>query len=219
MVNRHRLRRRTYTLWQTFKRVIQYRLIVPIKRSNKPPEHTARATCVGLFLAMNPLIGVQMYLCFIVWLISKHFFKKDFSLPIACAWTWVTNVFTMVPVDYLFFVTGKFLMGEHKIYSYGYFMKAFSEKFTDDMTVWQNLVAMFDILVKDWGAAMFIGAVPWMMIVSTFGYFLSYRYALKRHMRKQVILAKSLEKRYEMEFEYAKRKERDAKEKENEFVR
>ena len=98
-------------------------------------------------------------------------------------------------------------------------MTAFSEKFTDDMTVWQNLVAMFDILVKDWGSAMFIGAVPWMMIVSTVGYFLSYRYALKRHMRKQVILAKSLEKRYEMEFEYAKRKEREAKEKESEFVR
>lgn len=219
MLLKKKLRRRTYTLWQTFKRVVQYRLIIPIKRSNKPPEFTARATFVGLFLAMNPLIGVQMYLCFIAWLFSKHILKKDFSLPIACAWTWVTNVFTMIPTDYVFFVTGKYLMGEREFYSYKYFLGAFSESFTENMTMWENLKAMFNILVKDWGTAMFVGAIPWMIGASVLGYFLSYKYAFRRHLKKQIILAKALEKAYQKEFEIAKRKEQEAREKESEFVR
>ncbi|OPZ76095.1 MAG: hypothetical protein BWY78_01477 [Alphaproteobacteria bacterium ADurb.Bin438] len=214
---KRRIRRKTYTLWQTLKRVLQYRLIIPMKRSNKPPEFTARATFVGVFLAMNPMVGVQMYLCFLVWLFSKHLLKKDFSLPIACAWTWITNVFTMIPTDYVFFVTGKYILGERELYSYSYFFDTFKESFKDNMTLLENVKVMIDIFVKDWGVAMFVGAVPWMIVSSLLGYFISYRYALRRYMKKQIILAKALEKAYQKEFEEQKRREQEAKE--SEFVR
>ena len=91
--------------WDVFVRLVKFKILVPILRSNQPPSYTARGSLVGLIWAMTPLIGVQMYLVFMTWLIAKKFFKWDFNLPIALAWTCVTNVFTLAPTYYLFFVT------------------------------------------------------------------------------------------------------------------
>ena len=102
---------RDFSLWERLSRLARHRLVVPIKRSPHPPEHTARAVMFGVFWAMTPLVGVQMYLVFFTWLACRRSEKLNFSLIIGLAWTWISNVFTMWPLYYVFYVTGKFLLG------------------------------------------------------------------------------------------------------------
>jgi hypothetical protein len=97
------------SIWDKGIRLIRIRLIVPLLRSPHPPEYKARGVAVGLAWAMTPLVGIQMWLVFMTWVASRKFFKWDFSLPLAIAWTWLTNVFTMIPIYYIFYVTGQII--------------------------------------------------------------------------------------------------------------
>ena len=86
-------------------------LRIPLIRSQKPAEYKAKGVAVGLAWAMTPLVGIHMWLVFMTWVIWKKFSPKGFSLTLGLAWTWVTNVFTMVPAYYMFYVTGQLMMG------------------------------------------------------------------------------------------------------------
>ena len=52
-------------------RILKYRLLVPILRSNLPPVETARGVAVGLVSAMNPFVGIQMALVGAFWAFQK----------------------------------------------------------------------------------------------------------------------------------------------------
>ncbi|MDR1977218.1 MAG: DUF2062 domain-containing protein, partial [Synergistaceae bacterium] len=56
---------------ERFRRLVQLRLIVPIKRSRRPPEYSARGALVGLAWAFTPLIGFQIYLCLATWIVAR----------------------------------------------------------------------------------------------------------------------------------------------------
>ena len=90
---------------------MRYKLLVPMKRSPHPPEYTARGVGIGIFWALTPLIPGQMYLVFMTWLALRWSKRTDFNVLIALAWVWTTNVFTMGPVYYTFYVTGEILLG------------------------------------------------------------------------------------------------------------
>ncbi|MGY8991135.1 MAG: DUF2062 domain-containing protein, partial [Rhodospirillales bacterium] len=92
-------------------RLIRYRLLIPLKRSAHSPEYTARGVMVGMVWAMTPTVGIQMGLVFGTWLFTRKFFKWDFSLINGMAWTWTTNVFTLIPIYYTFYITGQLMMG------------------------------------------------------------------------------------------------------------
>ncbi len=104
-------RARKHSAWEGMKRLTRYRLIVPIKRSKHPPTYTAHGSLVGLAWAFTPLVGIQMYLVFMTWVIGRKVFKYDFNLIVALAWTWVTNVATMLPTYYIFYITGQIMLG------------------------------------------------------------------------------------------------------------
>ena len=86
------------SLIRRFGRLLYLKLIVPLKRSKHPVSYTARGVLVGMMWAMTPLVGIQMTTVWFTWITAKFLFKWDFSLPVALAWTWVTNVFTMFPI-------------------------------------------------------------------------------------------------------------------------
>ena len=92
-------------------RLVRYRIIIPLKRSRHPPEHTARGVMVGLVWGFTPTVGIQMPLVFVTWLVARRLFKWDFSVIIGMAWTWITNVVTMGPMYYAFYLTGQVLLG------------------------------------------------------------------------------------------------------------
>ena len=90
-------------------RLSRLKLLIPLRRSPHAPEYSARGVAVGMFWALTPLVGIQMYLCLMTWLFAKPFKEMQFSLVISFAWTWVTNVFTMFPIYYVFYVTGQII--------------------------------------------------------------------------------------------------------------
>ena len=96
---------------QNLTRLLKLRLVIPILRSPHPPEHTARGVAIGTMWAMTPLVGIQMWLVSMTWIVYKKVFKTSFSLPLGLAFTWITNVFTMVPMYYIFYVTGQLMLG------------------------------------------------------------------------------------------------------------
>ncbi len=172
-------------------RLLRYRLIIPILRGQSPPEQTARGVLVGLVCAMTPLVGIQMILVALVWAVQRVVAPDwRFNIIVAMAWTWVTNVFTVPLVYYVFLVTGRLMLGRFES-SLGF--SNFEEKLEEIlnigggglMAVWDITVAMVDL----WGVPLFIGCLPWAILCGFVGYkwSLSFQEARQRRLRSGII--------------------------------
>lgn len=163
-------------------RLSRLKLLIPLRRSPHEPEYSARGVAVGMFWALTPLVGIQMYLCLVTWFIAKPTRKFRFSLVIACAWTWVTNVFTMLPVYYTFYATGQIMRGDwHNITGYETFLSSWDEAFADGGGFWQVALDLMALLAKELGLSMGIGCLPY----AIFGSWLSYKLSLKYIRRRR----------------------------------
>jgi uncharacterized protein (DUF2062 family) len=173
--------------WQRLSRLLRFRLAIPMMRSRHSPEHAARGTMIGLLWAFTPTVGIQMPLVFVTWIIARRLFGWDFSLLLGLAWTWVTNAFTLVPTYYLFYLTGQVMLGHWgDLSGYDRFAGIWANAFQPDLSLWQEVVIMSKVLILDWGAAMWLGSLPWAALTG----FLGYRYSLKfvlahRHARAE----------------------------------
>ena len=168
------------TLWEKTKRLIRSRLIVPLLRSPHPPEYKARGVAVGMAWAMTPLVGIQMTTVFLTWLIAKKVFKWGFSLPLALAWTWVTNVLTMIPIYYVFYLTGQVMRGHfHNLSGYESLTHTMRETFMADLTFTEECSLLFKLLLEDWGVSMAVGCLPWLVVCSVTSYYLTLKF--ERH--------------------------------------
>lgn len=170
-----------------FRRLCRYRLVIPIKRSPHPPEHTARGVMIGLMWGLTPSVGAQMIFCLITWVIARRFFKWDFSLIVSLAWTWTTNVITLVPAYYLFFITGQLMLGKFDDLSgYGDFAAAWANAIQDQThaTFWESAWFYTVLLFKGWGVPMLIGCIPWSIFGGWMGYTWSLRF-IRRHRRRK----------------------------------
>lgn len=92
-------------------RMARYRLHIPIIRNKQPVHVVARGVMVGMIWAMTPFFGLHMTFVLATWLFTTRILKWDFSLVNGLAWTWTTNVFTVLPAFYLFYLTGQTLLG------------------------------------------------------------------------------------------------------------
>ena len=179
--------RRKRGVWNRLLRLTRYRLVIPILRSKHPPEYTARGVMVGLAWAMTPLVGIQMYLVFMTWLATRKLFNWDFSLIVGLAWTWVTNVFTMLPCYYVFYLTGQLMLGNwDDISGYNSFVAAYRDTFEAGLTTWETVKLYAVMVVKDWGVAMAVGSLPWAAVGGWLGYRFGLVYALRRARRLQL---------------------------------
>ena len=171
--------KKKHSLWQNFKRVCRYRLVIPLLRSPHPPEYKARGVAVGTAWAMTPLVGIQMYLVFMTWLFAKKVFKWNFSLALGLAYTWITNVITMIPIYYGFYVTGQVMMGR-SIAAYSNLKNTLENAFLADYTFWEKWGAFFKMLVNDWGVAMAVGCLPWALVFGPLSYYLVLKFERAR---------------------------------------
>ncbi|PJZ69835.1 hypothetical protein CH373_10570 [Leptospira perolatii] len=87
-------------------RIIHRQIILPFQETHSPVTEVSLGTSIGLFWSLTPLIGIQMYLGFITWVILR-IIKIRFYLPIAIAMIWITNPVTMPFFYYLFYFVGK----------------------------------------------------------------------------------------------------------------
>jgi uncharacterized protein (DUF2062 family) len=168
--------------------LFRYRLMVPLKRSVHPPEYVARGVMIGLAWGLTPTIGVQMGLCFLTWMIAKRWFGWDFSVVIAMAWTWTTNVLTMFPAYYLFFVTGQFMLGRYdSVTDYGAFLSSWQQNVAheDSMGYWEWVWTYSVMLAKGWGVPMLLGSLPWAALGGWLGYICSLRFVRRYRQIRQ----------------------------------
>ena len=157
--------------------LMRQRLLHPLLRSRKPPEHTARGVLVGLAIALTPTVGIQMIAVFGLWLLTGRFMRQwDFNLVAALAWCWVTNIATAPPLYYLYIVTGRLLLGQWGGLQ-GY--EAFAETLSSSMPqnagwlqeAWLYVVNLF----KVFGVPLFVGCIPWAILGAWAGYVWSLR--------------------------------------------
>ena len=174
---------RRFTFWQKIKRVCRYRLIIPLLRSPHPPKYKALGVSVGVAWAMTPLVGIQMWLVFMTWLLFKKVFRRDFSLVLGLAYTWITNVFTMIPIYYGFYVTGQIMMNR-PITSYSDLKGTMEKVFFADYTLWEKVVTSCKLLLEDWGLGMGVGCLPWAFVCGVGSYYLTMRYERLRSERR-----------------------------------
>ncbi len=152
--------------------------MVPLKRTRHPPEYVARSVSVGLFWAMTPSVGVQMACVLVHWLVARRVPRWDFNMVHAMAWTWVTNMFTVLPVYYVFYVTGQVLLGRFDdLTGYHGFLRLWSASFAATDVAASGFVdtpASFwvyvDVIFAGWGLAMLVGCIPYAVVAAWLGY-------------------------------------------------
>ena len=152
--------------------LVHDKLVVPLHRSKHPPEYTARGVFFGLLIALTPTVGIQMPIVFGIWLLVRRLRPSaDFSLVVALAWTWVTNVATAPPLYYLYIVSGRIMLGHwDNLQGYDVFAERLAQTMPQDAgwleTAWLYVVNLFDIF----GVPLFVGCLPWMVFGAWAGY-------------------------------------------------
>lgn len=178
---------RSFNLWQKLGRAARYKLVVPIQRSAHPPEYTALGVAVGLGWAMTPLVGIQMPLTFLTWVIMRSCGKSwDFNLIVALAWNWVSNVFTMAPLYYVFYLTGQvMLLRWHDLTGYATFVDLWNEVLAGEQGFWEQVLSVLGFLVQQQGLALAVGCLPFAVL----GFWQGYVQSLKFMKARQEKLA------------------------------
>ena len=147
-----------------------------------------------MLLAMTPTIGIQMFMIAGAWLFLTKIIKWDFSLLAGLGWTWTSNVFTMIPLYYLFYITGQIMLGNfNDISGFDQFSELVGNISNNPtMTFWEKTSMWIVNLFKGWGVPMFLGSIPWAILSSWLGYKIAYNYVVKhREKRTARMIAKS----------------------------
>jgi uncharacterized protein (DUF2062 family) len=157
-------------------RGLRYRLLIPVLRSTQSPEYTARGVANGVFWGLTPTVGLQTIEITSTWLVARALLRKDSSLLQAYLWVWVNNPITMIPMYFLFYVTGLLMLGDvSRASGYGAFASLWTRAAA--MPWWEGFLAMLQAI----GAPLFLGAVPYALI----GTALAYRWALALVRKRQ----------------------------------
>ncbi len=172
---------------------------MPVLRAKYPPEYTARSVLFGLLVAMTPTVGIQMAIVFLIWLAIRYIKPDwDFNVVIAMLWTWLTNVFTLAPIYYIFLVTGRIMLGSvDDITGYDAFAAHLKEALAADAdmveSLWVYTVSLFEI----WGVPMFVGSIPWAALSAWLGYRWSLRLInrFRRRRRERAAARRALKEK------------------------
>jgi uncharacterized protein (DUF2062 family) len=137
---------------------------------------------VGLAWAFTPLVGAQIFLCALTWLVARRLFKWNFSLVVACAWTWATNFATMVPAYYTFYVTGYYMLGLSRTnrLDFALCVQPLKEAIAAEPGVLNAAILSIAFLFKDVGLVMAVGCIPYMVLSGWLGYRFTLWYLKKK---------------------------------------
>jgi uncharacterized protein (DUF2062 family) len=161
------------------RRLVRYKLLIPIFRSPHPPEYTARGVANGVFWGVTPFLGLQTLAIFSTWGVLKRAFRKDSSIVQALIWAWVNNPVTMVPMYYAFYVSGSWLMGASgSIGGYDAFVALWEESQHQP-----TVAARIGLLARHVGLALTLGCVPFALVGSWIAYSWALRVTIARHRR------------------------------------
>jgi uncharacterized protein (DUF2062 family) len=184
-VPRRAMRRRPAGMAASFSRLVRFRLIIPVLRSPHSPEYTARGVAIGVFWGLTPTLGLQTMEIVLTWFVSRRVLGRDASLLQAMIWVWVNNPLTMVPLFYLFYLTGLLLAG-------GLSGAAGYDAFAALWNAKDGVSGLLDrtiALARALGWPTLIGSLPW----AALGAWVSYRWALRVVTRRRRRLTRTRE--------------------------
>lgn len=138
------------------------KVVLPMRRQHKNPSYLARSNAIGISLAFAPFPG-QVPVVVALWMLARRF-KWRFSLGISLAWTFISNVFTNLPLFYLYYLTGNMLCGNQRTIQYADIQNVFSQRLVDAMR----------FLATELGIKILLGSLVYMLIGGIFGYCLGY---------------------------------------------
>lgn len=178
--------------WSRLTRLLYYKLVIPIHREKDSPRLIAYSVAIGLFVGFTPSVGFQMPLLAVIWWIALKLFRFHFSLLIAIAWSWISNGATMIPLYYLFYMTGRLILpSSEDEFSFADFSSYISENLGEDASMSESLNFLGD-LIGLVGESLLIGCLPWAFGLGALGYWLSLRAALSyQALRQERMLAKA----------------------------
>lgn len=172
---------------KVIEKLITEKLINPVLHSNAPVSEVSLGVAFGVFLGLTPTVGVQMYLVALVWSIYRYIFGRHFSLPVGVAMVWISNPLTMVPLYYLFLVTGYRLLETQNGISYELFTEYLGHISSTEGT-WEMIVAGASFLLVDLGWPMIIGSLVYAVPGFIISYFMTKR-IVTSHRKSKASLA------------------------------
>ncbi|MFL2808879.1 MAG: DUF2062 domain-containing protein [bacterium] len=172
---------------EKIEKIIKDKLINPVLHSNAPVPEVSLGVAVGLFLGLTPTVGVQMYLAALVWSIYRYIFRRHFSLPVSVAMVWISNPLTMVPLYYLFLITGYWLLETQNGLSYDLFRDNLSHISSTEGT-WEMIVVGTRFLLIELGWPMIIGSLVYAVPGFIISYFTTGQ-IVNSHRKSKAILA------------------------------
>ncbi len=160
------------------------KIINPLKEVHAPRDEIALGASIGMFWAINPLVGVQMYLVTFNWLVFKLIGVR-FNLAIALAMVWITNPLTMPFFYYLFYISGIYfskLFNIHFVFlSFDHFKMILEQ--TGNLSFIEGLKFWFNFLIGDFGIPAIIGGLVWAIPLSIIIYPLVFNF-ITNHRKK-----------------------------------
>ncbi len=117
-----------------------------------------------MFWGLTPTIGLQTLEITATWFVARKLLRKDSSLLQAFIWVWVNNPLTVVPMYYVFYVTGLWLTGQGSRAT-GY--AAFGDLLNTGDAPWLTRVTTSMAAV---GVPLLIGCVPYAMLGAVASY-------------------------------------------------
>lgn len=176
-------------LLRRLQRVARYRLVMPLLRAKHSPRYTARGVAVGMLVALTPTVGVQMPIVFAIWLLIRTFYRRwDFNLLVGAAWTWVTNVLTVPPVYYVFYLTGRVMLGRYQAdFGYARFAADLHASLSGNVGWLDALWVYTSELFRRFGLPMFVGSIPWALAGAWLSYWWSLRFMERRRRQREAL--------------------------------
>ncbi|WP_147300948.1 DUF2062 domain-containing protein [Aestuariispira insulae] len=164
-----------------FVRLLYFRLVVPIIREKRGPQVIAWGAAIGLFVGMTPTVGIQIPFVILLWYAARRF-DFHFSLIMAIAWSWLSNGATMVPLYYVFYVTGKAILPSNGSDLDEDSFRSYINEGLSNIDTFSDSMLFLWTMIQDIGLALVVGCLPYAIGFGALGYWLALVLA-KRYQR------------------------------------
>ncbi len=172
-----------------FLRRLLSRLIEPFLLQQASVEEVAWGSSVGILTALLPIFGVQLYVALGLWLISRRALGRTFNLPVCFAVSWAMNPFTVVPIYYVYYLTGDTVWDAVTVPTPDWTFAQFGEMFQSAIAPaggkwWERFFGGMGVLFDYFGWPIILGSVLWAVPASVFAY-VATRWGLARYRRRR----------------------------------
>ena len=173
-------------IWLYIRNKVDAHLFKPFRDSEASSEELALGTAIGLFWALTPLVGIQMWLVSINWFFFRRI-KIRFNLAIALALVWITNPFTMPFFYYAFYIFGFEIFGalgaEVHLVNFTLFKDVLDK--ANQLDLWQGLFVWGKFMVIELGWPMLFGSFAMGLPIAILSY-PSVIFLIRRYRKKNV---------------------------------